>query len=530
MRFSHDLCASFSGHHLTADPLDSTHASIREDYLSGQSSLRPFYNYPIQDPDFAKIIADKSTAHIDRTLLQRVIREQYGDMPMCSLSQQHLEWLGQPNSFTITTGHQVVLLGGPLFTTYKVLSTAKLAERLNQQFPDQRFVPIFWIHTEDHDFEEVNHYYQGFGQKQTYSGSFTSQVGNHIIEDAIQEVLPAHPLSQAYQVGGQWKDGFRTLAFQLFDKYGVLILDADHPDLKAVFRPILKAELLDSQAKTSIDAQSLRLTASRYKQQINPREINLFYMDENGRDRIDRDGEDFVILNRNESVSRTSLLQWVEDHPERFSPNVCLRPLYQEMILPNLAYFGGWGELSYWLQLKEMFEKAQVNFPLLLPRFSATAFTQAQWDAWHALGFDASDIRKPLHSLYQQYLPNIWNPSELIRQQQNLLAQIDGMTRYVEAEISPTLARTSIALRVTIQKRLERLQKKAGKVMRNRFPKKFQEIELLKLAIQPDGQVQERVFSLFAFDSYEPESFLEQVWGVIDPLKFDHAYLVLDVH
>ncbi|MEM7370143.1 MAG: bacillithiol biosynthesis cysteine-adding enzyme BshC [Bacteroidota bacterium] len=508
--------------------LNSTPSNIKEAYLSEHPSLRPFYQYPIQQIDFAQVIADKSREDIDRKLLQRVIREQYGDLPLSPKSQQHLEWLGQDNCFTITTGHQLVLYGGPLFTTYKVLSAAKLAQHLNDQLDAYRFVPIFWIHTEDHDFEEINHYYPSFGQKKTYKGNFQSQVGTHLIESSIAELGPSSSWASHYKAGSSWTDAFRSLSHALFDSYGVLMLDADHPELKAVFRPVVEQELLDSLAYRSVSTQSQKLVEAQYKQQISPREINLFYLDESGRDRITREGENFSILNRKGQLSQADMLQIVQDHPERFSPNVSLRPLYQEMILPNLAYFGGWGELSYWLQLKELFDQTKVNFPVVLPRFSATIFEHSELEAWKALGFDPADIHLPLHKLHQQLLPAVWEDTELIRHQQAILAQIDSMTRYIGAEISPTLAKSTIALRVRAQKHLQRIQKKAGKVMRNRFPTTFQEAERLKIRIQPDGQVQERVLGVFSFPEISPERLVEMVWQAVEPLKFEHQYLVIE--
>lgn len=508
--------------------LNSTPSNIKEAYLSGHSSLRPFYSYPIQQPDFAQIIADKSKENIDRKLLQAVIRDQYEGLELSPLSQQHLEWLGQDNCFTITTGHQLVLYGGPMFTAYKVLSAAKLAKQLGEQFQQYRFVPIFWIHTEDHDFEEINHYYQSFGVKKTYSGQFQSQVGTHIIELPMEELGPDAAWAQHYQKGMSWTQAFRSLSHALFDEYGVLMLDADHPSLKTIFRPVIEQELFHSLAFDSVTEQSSNLVSAHYKQQISPREINLFYLDDQGRDRIIKDGEGFSILHREQHISKEEMLQLIQDHPERFSPNVSLRPLYQEMILPNLAYFGGWGELSYWLQLKRLFDRVQVNFPLVLPRFSATVFSQQQWDSWSGLGLDKSDIQLPLHELHQHILPQVWDATGLADHSQQLLSQLDAMTRYIEAEISPTLAKSNIALRVTVQKRLNRIQKKAGKVMKNRFPKLFKETQELKLAIQPDGYVQERVLGLFSFPFAGPKRLMQEVWQVMEPLNYEHQYLIID--
>ncbi|MEO0468136.1 MAG: bacillithiol biosynthesis cysteine-adding enzyme BshC [Bacteroidota bacterium] len=508
----------------------STTKNIRSDYLNGGTSLQEFYQYPVQNPDFSQIISDKSTEKIDRKSLQEVVRRQYAGLELGEAVQENIDRLGHENTFTITTGHQLVLMGGPMFTVYKVMTAVKLAEELSQRYPAQQFVPIFWIHTEDHDFEEINHYFSGFGEKQTYAGTFKSKVGNHILEPSIRDVIPAHfseELKACWQPGRSLAEAFRHFMHLLFAPYGVVMLDADDPALKARFRAVLEQELTQSTAWSAVNQTSEAMTEAGYKLQISPREINLFYLDEEGRNRIVAENGHYAAVNRNLTWSKEEMLALASEQPERFSPNVSLRPLYQEMILPNLCYIGGWGELSYWLQLKGVFARFETNFPLLLPRMSGTIFSEEQYAAWQALGFDTTDIGTKLNELYTQYLPQVWDSKPLLALRGELERNLEDLHQYIETEISETLARSAVALQVKTLEFLNNIEKKAGKVIRNQQPEPFRKIESIKLAVQPDGMVQERVLGLAGFSQYAPERILKAVYEACEPLNLVHSYLIL---
>jgi bacillithiol biosynthesis cysteine-adding enzyme BshC len=499
--------------------------------LTQADSLRPFYHYPTTQPDFARIIADKSQEDIDRETLVTVITEQYGDLALGEAVQQRLDHLRQPNAFTLTTGHQLVLFGGPLFTVYKVMSAIRLADDLARQHPDHHFVPVFWIHTEDHDFEEINHYYRDFSERRTYPGDFQTQVGAHVLEQSIRDLWPdtlPEGLNQAFAPGRSLADAFRRFFHALFKDYGLVILDADDPRLKARFTQVMAQEVSAHIASQRVAETSTALKLAGYPAQIHAREINLFYLDQQGRDRLVQHNGHFAVKGRDLQFTPDDLQTLLREHPERFSPNVSLRPLYQEMILPNLAYFGGWGELAYWLQLKGVFDHFGVNYPLLLPRFSATVFPQGQLDAWQTLGFQASDIRRDRFELFREYLPQVWDQGTFDALEAQILAQVEALRGYVEQDISPTLARSADALATKNQRYLANLRKKAQRVIRHRQPAPFREIEAIKLAVHPDGMVQERVWSLATIGQWTtPERFLAQLYQTCQPLQFDHQMLVV---
>ncbi len=506
-----------------------TTPSIPEAYLQGEAALRPFYQYDPCQPDFAQIMADKGREAVDRALLQRVIREQYEGLEMGTAVEQHLEWLGETQSFTLTTGHQLVLMGGPLFTVYKVLSVIKLAAQLRAQHPEHKVLPVFWIHTEDHDFEEVNHCFAAYDDKRVYPGNFQGAVGTHEIEAEIETLLADWPETwrACYAPGRSWAYAFRCLMHQLFGKYGLLILDAAHPALKARFREVLQAEIAEPVTEQLVQDYSVALVKAGFSQQITPRPVNLFYLDAAGRDRLVRANGQVGIKGRNQLFSAQEIKALIEAHPERFSPNVSLRPLYQEMILPNLAYVGGWGELSYWMQLKGVFDHFGVNFPLLLPRMSATVVTAEQKAAWEALGFSLPDLKRPLSALYTQYLPQVWDDDEFSRLEGEILQQIAALRDHIEGALSPTLARSGEALRAKTAHYLLNLRKKAARVVRHQQPESFARIRALKWAVQPDGLVQERVWSLAAVPDTDPEAFIDLAWEACEPLDFSHRFLVV---
>lgn len=508
--------------------MNTTTRSIKSDYLSGEEALQAFYQYPIQTPDFQQIIQDKSLDKTDRKLLQTVIREQYEGIPISPATRSNLDKLGEDNSYTITTGHQLVLFGGPMFTTYKVLSTIVLADQLSKENPDFNIIPIFWIHTEDHDFEEINHYFDEKGTKHTYTAEFNGMVGSHILTDEILDIIPTHfsdELKDAYQPGRTMAEAFRIFINHLFGKYGLVILDPNDARLKATFTKVLREEMASFPTQEKITQTSLQLAEAGYSQQITPREINLFYVDENGRDRLIKENGHYEVLDRNLHFSMEEMEQLIHTHPERFSPNVSLRPLFQETILPNLAYFGGWGELSYWLQLKGVFDHFKTNFPLVLPRMSATLFSSEQRDDWTTLGFDEQDIGLPLHELYRKFMPQVWDESPWQNKEEKIIADLEDLHAYIHENISPTLSRSAEALLTKNKKFLQNLKKKAFKEIRNRNPESFRNIEQVKNQIQPEGTVQERTWSLAAFPAIHPATLIDQVKENCQPLNFSHNYL-----
>lgn len=503
--------------------------SIRKDYLLPDTPLREFYEHSPLEPDFEAIIQEKSKIPLSREILSNIIRKQYDGLELYPATQEALKNLAAPNAYTVTTGHQLVFLGGPLFTTYKVLHTIKLANTLSQKFPQYRIVPIFWIHTEDHDFEEINHYYPSYNEMVEYSGKFSGKVGQHIIEPEIAELLPPHfseNLQESYSPGQTWAAAYRSFMHQLFGPLGVLMIDADDPFLKGQFREVFRRDLEENFSQKCVNITSDRLREKGYVPQVHPREINIFYLKGALRNRLVKEGNRFRAYNSDQVWEKKDLLAMLDQHPEYFSPNVCLRPLYQEQILPNLAYIGGWGELSYWVQLKGLFEEAQTPFPLLMPRMSATLFRPHEARNWKDFGLDLTEIEHPIPQLSQKLLRKYWAADDLLAHFDSINSEIERLEAYVE-QFSSTLPRSIEGHKVKSQRFFQRINKKLQKVIMQKYPE-FNALTELKEKVQPDRLRQERVLSLASFPTYSPEDLIQQIFDSCEPLNYSPRFVTLN--
>ena len=362
------------------------------DYLEKSEKTTLFYGEFPSIEGFKNQIDYKSNtfSSTTRTTLVSVLKKQYKKVESSIKTQQNIDDLLLDNTFTITTGHQLNLFTGPLYFLYKILSVINLSEELKTAFPTKKFVPIYWMATEDHDFEEIN-FFNFKDKKVQWNSSQTGGVGR-FSTDGLAEVCKvfsthlgttknAEFLKELFTNGyvkyTNLADATRYIANQLFKEYGLVIVDADDATLKKEFTPFVEQELLEQTSFNEVSKTILELENS-YKIQVNPREINLFYISEGIRERIIFEDGVYKVNNTVISWSKNEIFALLATNPECFSPNVIMRPLYQEVILPNLCYVGGGGELAYWMQLKGYFDKVAIPFPMLLLRNSVQIVSEKQ--------------------------------------------------------------------------------------------------------------------------------------------------------
>ncbi len=372
---------------LTHIPYQKTNyfSTLMIDYLAEKEILKPFFSRFPRIENFEEQFCEKKEffSKKKREVLVASLTKQYEGFEVSKLTQQNIDLLLNDNTFTITTGHQLNLFTGPLYFLYKIVSTVNLSEDLNKKYSKQHFVPIYWMASEDHDFSEIN-YFNLFGNKMGWSHESGGAVGeldtcglNKLLESLKPKFGTSENakklidlFSRSYLNHDNLSDATRYIANELFAEYGLVILDGNDRELKEEFAPFAQNELFDNKSFSIINETTNRLEAIDYKKQVHPREINLFYIIEGIRERIIEDQGLFIINNTALVFSRDEILVELKNHPERFSPNALLRPLYQEVVLPNLCYIGGGGELAYWFQLKDYFKSMEVTFPILLLRNS----------------------------------------------------------------------------------------------------------------------------------------------------------------
>ena len=388
-------------------------SKIITDYLDQKESIQPFYhNFPNLE-GFASQIHEKENEFplSTRKELVTILRDQYRNIDISDSTLENINLLESKNTFTITTGHQLNLFTGPLYFLYKIFSAINLSETLAKQFPLKRFVPVYWMATEDHDFEEINYFnFNGNNVKwerkdggavgrfslegmQDLSASFSKLLGDSKNAIYLSELFEKAYINQTTLAGAT-----KYIANELFKVYGLVILDADDQRLKNIFIPFIKDEFLHQTSWKAVSNTTVNLE-EQYKVLVNPREINLFYLTKNSRERIIENQGQYSIQNTDLVFSEDEILKELENHSDRFSPNVIMRPLYQEVILPNICYVGGGGELAYWLQLKAYFETVKVPFPILLLRDSVQILSKNQVKKLNNLNISFEEMFMKQHLL-----------------------------------------------------------------------------------------------------------------------------------
>lgn len=508
------------------------------DFLAEKESVKPFYNLFSAPENFEKQIAlKKNNPTFNRKLLQEIFQKQYEKIPLKKAVKKNIALLSQENTWTITTGHQLNLCTGPLYFIYKIITTINLTLKLQKRFPSENFIPVYWMASEDHDFQEINHFYFK-GKKITWDQKNKGAVGKinpqnmqdffwnckQFFNQSQQSIFLLNVFEKAYLKTENLSEATRILVHALFEKYGLLILDADEKALKKHFIPVFEKELKMQIVQKNVQKTNV-LLKKKYHLQAHFRSINLFYLKENLRERIILDEKkNYKIKDTSLVFSLSEILKELKKYPERFSPNVLLRPVYQEFILPNLAYVGGAGELSYWLQLKNLFDDLKIIFPILHLRNSALLVSQKQHQKNQKLGmhFEALFLSEAL--LMKNYLKK--NTQKIHFQKEKKQIQM------LFKNIFPKIKKIDFSLHATFaaaeKKQLNHwdfLEKKLYKAQKNKHKNEIQRLLELKRNLFPYQKLQERTENFSRFYEEIGHDFISDLMAQMAPWDF-HFYVL----
>ena len=432
-------------------------------------------------------------AHRD-TLVQ-VLQRQYEGLEVTEAVKGNLASLAEADTFTVTTGHQLNIFTGPLYFIFKIATVVKACRQLAAEHPGRRFVPVYWMASEDHDLAEINHMHL-YGRTHTWATDQTGPVGRMSTEglDAVMDEMPEKVpvFEEAYRTQPTLAGAVRHYVNALFGEYGVVVVDADDADLKRQFAPMMLSDLLEHRANDLAEMASQQLDALGYKTQIYPRKINLFYLEPGQRNRLVREGDTWEVLNTGTTFTEAELRAELEAHPERFSPNVVLRPLYQEVILPNLAYVGGPAEVAYWLQLKGVFDHCEVPFPLVMPRNFGLLINKRTAENMEGLGLSVTDLFADEQALIKQYVNQHSAQALSLAEEKQGLQQVYSQIKDKAIAVDPTLeGRIGAQLAETL-KELEKLEKRLERTEKDRHEVAIGQIGKVKARLFPSGSLQER--------------------------------------
>lgn len=505
-------------------------SKIITDYLAENNSLTSFYRYTPRLQTFTRIIEDKQQGPLQREILVKALTRQYSRLTGTDLPQDTIQTLQSDKTFTVTTGHQLNLFSGPLYAIYKIISTVNLAREVEKANPGYRIVPVFWMATEDHDFAEINHahlFNETFRWEYDAKGA-AGRLNPRELSDLIQRLKGIlgesgqadkiyRLFSTAYLQHTTLADATRYFIHHLFGDKGLLIVDGDDPDLKGVFRPVIKADILEGISGTAVPETNEKLEQLGYKAQAHSREINFFYLDEGLRERLVVQGNGFGVLNTSVSFTREQLIQEIEQHPEKFSPNVIMRPVYQEAVLPNLAYIGGGGELAYWLQLKSTFQQHRINFPALLLRNSVLILDENNIRKLGNLDLDPAELFKPEHELVKSYVQAHSGGELSLEEEKAELEKTFQKIIQKACDIDPTLEGRAEADKTRIFNMLKGLESKLTKARKQQFETQINQLSRLKERLFPEGSLQERYDNFIPWYLKYKEAFLEELLLELDP-------------
>lgn len=511
------------------------------DYLDENSRLKPFYNnFPNTKGFYNQIEEKKKSFRLqNRIVLSDTLQNQYKGFAISDKTQENIDLLKKQNTFTVTTGHQLNLFTGPLYFLYKIISTINLAEELSEKFPENQFIPVYWMATEDHDFDEIN-YFNFDGKKVLWNRKdggavgrfstegleqvfnvFTEHLGNSKNAEYLKELF-----SRGYLQHNNLADATRFIANELFAEYGLVIIDGDDNSLKELFTPFVKQELENQVSYREVTNTIARLEEN-YNIQVNPREINLFYLGDDFRERIVFEDGVYKINNTALVFTKEELLLELKNNPKAFSPNVIMRPLYQEVILPNLCYIGGGGEQAYWLELKSYFDAVEVPFPILLLRNSVQVLSKKQTKKLSNLNISKEEIFLNQHELLSKKVIENSDLEISFKDKKEFLKKQFLELKEVATKTDVTFLNAVIAQERKQIKGLENLEKRLLKAEKKRQNDLIERITKLQNSLLPNQSLEERHRNFSEYYLEYGNTFIKTLKTVLKPLELEFTILEL---
>ena len=501
-------------------------------YALEDERLKPFYKYRADITEFERVIKDKKSDPVNRKVLVETLKSQYEILNVSSATMANIEKLADTNTFTVTTAHQPSLFTGPLYYIYKIISTINLSRTLNEEYADFQFVPIFITGGEDHDFEEANHF-QLFGKRVEWTNEEGGPVGMmstdslQIVLEQTKEVLGDTPyakelstlLESSVNNKNNYSEVTRYLTNELFKEDGLVILDTNDKRLKQLFIPYIEKEVLEQPSKPLVEATVKQLEKAGFSEQAYPREINFFYLQPGKRSRIVEENGEFRVLDTDITFSAASIKEEIYQHPERFSPNVVMRPIYQELVLPNLAYIGGGGELAYWLERKSQFDQFGLNYPMLIRRNSVLFIDKGTQKRLDKIGLSIHQLFGDIEALIKEYVQeHTENELSLLTEKEQLQAIFSAIEEKA-GKIDPTLIKATAAEGA---RQLNSLQQLEGKLMRaekQRHDTAINQVRKLKDKLFPGNGLQERSDNFMSLYLKYGKAFFDILKDHLHPLK-----------
>jgi bacillithiol biosynthesis cysteine-adding enzyme BshC len=506
-------------------------SKLFHDYLAGKLPTDLYAHLPTAD-GLKQAIDARNSFPVQRGLLAERLLHQYKGIDISPAVKANIERLKEENTFTVITGHQLCIYTGPLYFIYKIVSVIRLAEQLNEKYPGTHIVPVYWMNSEDHDFEEINHF---FFHDRKWEWKPSEPIGGAVgrmrtqgLAELMDEMKAAFPDSdfdsgifryfrEAYSGSKNLSEATRKIVNHLFGAYGLVIFDQDDAELKRSFSGIIREDIETQAAYTNVTATIAGLEKQGYSAQVNPREINFFYLGNGRRERIIEEDNRYKTVGETSAWTVAELEKEIGTNPGNFSTNVVTRPLYQEFVLPNIAYIGGPAEVHYWLQYRKMFSHYRVHFPVLMMRDSFLLVTPKTKSRAAKLGLMLDDFFAEEQEVVRKYLTGAGQPETKLEREAGLMKELFDSIRTKAVTIDKTLEGWANAEEKRMLNSLGAMEKRITKALRLKSDQQVQSIRDIRSKIFPGGVFQERRDNFLTYTSF-PEEFIARLLQEADPL------------
>lgn len=494
------------------------------DYLDRVPALRPFYAHDPSAEGLAAALAAREKSPVNRSRLVEHLQQQYRRVKPSAAVTANIEALAQDNTFTVCTAHQPALFTGTLYFVYKILHAVRLAESLRQQHPGKQFVPVYWMGSEDADFDELGKFYMGdekivWPTKQTGAFGRMNTKGLDLLIHRIAGELSVLPfgtelvtlLKESYLQAPDIQTATFHLLHNLFERYGLVVIIPDSRLLKEVMIPVFEEDLF-ANTPSSLVEKTIDDLGKLYKVQAHPRPINLFYLDASIRNRIERTSDGFQVVDTALRFSEEEMRKLLHTEPEKFSPNVILRGLFQESVLPNIAFIGGGGETAYWMELKSLFTHYQVPFPALVLR-NSFLWVSAKWsEKIRKTPFALNDFFHTEEKLMNELAQRNRNGQLKLSNELTQAASFYEQVKQKASAIDPSLEKHVASLEAKSLKPLQELEKKMLRAEKRKYEAERRQVQAIRKALFPGNGLQERIENFMPYYAQYGPSFIEVLY------------------
>jgi bacillithiol biosynthesis cysteine-adding enzyme BshC len=489
-----------------AYPLTGYFSNLVSDYLEANQKLAPFYTHAPSIEGVKAAIVARDSFNTPRLALTNALNKQYEGIKASELVNANIQSLVNSKTYTVTTAHQPNLFTGPLYFIYKIAHTIALSRSLEKQIPGAKFVPVYYMGSEDADLDELGFVNIG-GQKLVWQTKQTGAVGRMLVDAELLSLIKLIEgqigvsvngiawvglLKQTFTIGKTIAQATLEIVHQLFGAYGLVVVQPDSPALKCLFTSVIEKELTTGFSNNAVQ-QTIKNLSAHYKVQAAGRAINLFYLQGNKRERIVQTDAGYEVTALGLSFTQEQILADVENNPANYSPNVILRGVFQDTILPNIAFIGGGGELAYWLELKQVFADAVVPFPVLLLRNSFLLVPAKQAQQLQKMHINTINLFK---GRPQVIIDSFVKANSVHHLQINAqMAAIEAQYTLIKeqaAAIDASLVDHIEALSHKQAQKLLQVQKKMLRAEKRKYEVEQQQITKIMEQLFPGGSLQER--------------------------------------